>query len=178
MAIEAFINDFLAVCFSDELYYENFDKLNIMQKIEIMFSVIWEDTFDKSKLLCNYLHDLLKRRNSFVHSKSNKLDEGWVSKNPKEIPIIDLTDGTPFEEADIRTTLTEIIEWFQKSFNAIKAFYLLCQAIDNHDDNRHAVGLQLSCMASKEHFYIDQKVNDINKKIKEIENRINKLKRW
>ena len=178
MAIEAFINDYLAVCFSDELYYENFDKLNIMQKIEIMFSVIWEDNFDKSKSLYNYLHDLLKRRNSFVHSKSNKFDEEWVSKNPKEIPIIDLTDGTPFEEADIRTTLTEIIEWFQKSFNAIRAFYLLCQAVDDHDNNRHAVGLQLSCMASEGHFYIDQKVNDVNKKIMEIENRINKLKRW
>lgn len=70
MAIESFVNDYLAVCFSDELYYDNFDKLNIMQKIEIMFSVIWEDSFDKSKSLYNFLHDLLKLRNTFVHSKS------------------------------------------------------------------------------------------------------------
>ena len=45
-----------------------------------------------------------------------------------------------------------------------------------HDDNRHAVGLQLSCMTSKYDVYIDQKVDNINKKNKEIENRINKIK--
>lgn len=176
MAIEAFINDYLAVCFSDELYYENFDKLNIMQKIEIMFSVIWEENFDKSKSLYNYLHDLLKRRNSFVHSKSNKFTDEWILKNSKEIPIIDRTEGKTFEEAELTTTLNEIIEWLKNSFDSIKAFYLLCHAVDEHDDNRHAVGLQLSCMASKDHFYIDQKVDDANKKIKELENRINNLK--
>ena len=31
-----------------------------------------------SKSLYNYLHDLLKRRNSFVHSKSTKFDEELV----------------------------------------------------------------------------------------------------
>ena len=176
MAIEAFINDYLAVCFSDELYYKNFDKLNIMQKIEIMFSVIWEEDFDKSKSLYNYLHDLLKRRNSFVHSKSNKFTDEWILKNSKEIPIIDLTDGKPFENARIITLLKESIEWLEDSFNAVKAFYLLCQAVDKHDDNVHAVGLQLSCMAPKEHFYIEQKVDDANNTIKKIENRINILK--
>lgn len=176
MAIEAFINDYLAVCFSDELYYNNFDKLNILQKIEIMFSVIWEDDFDKSKSLYNYLHDLLKRRNSFVHSKSNKFTEKWFMKNSKEIPIIDRTDGKPFEEAELTTTLNEIIRWLKNSFDSIMAFYLLCHTVDEYDDNRHAVGLQLSCMASKDHFYIDQKVDDANKKIKELENRINNLK--
>lgn len=177
MAIEAFINDYLATCFSDELYYDNFDKLNILQKIEIMFSVIWEDAFDKSKSLYNYLHDLLKRRNSFVHSKSKKFTEKWLMKNSKEIPIMDRTNGKPFEAAELTITLNEIIGWLKKSLDSIKSFYLLCQAVDEHDDNRHAVGLQLSCMASEEHFYIDQKVDDVNKKIKEIENRINNLKK-
>lgn len=177
MAIEAFLNDYLAVCFSDDVYYDNFDKLNVMQKIEVMFSVIWEDYFDKSKSLYNYLHDLLKIRNSFVHSKSNKLDEGWLRKNSKEISVIDCTDGQSFEEAEIKKSLTEIIEWFQNSFNAIKAFYLLCQAVDEHDNNRNAIATQLSCMSSKEHFYINQKVEDVNKKIKVFESKINNLKK-
>ena len=159
------------------IYYDNFDKLNIMQKIEIMFSVIWEDNFDKSKSLYNFLHDLLKRRNSFVHSKSQKFDEKWLRKNPEEIPIIDLTDGKSYEEAKIITLLNEIIDWIQNSYDAIKAFFLLCKAVDEHDENRHAVGLQLSCMASKDSFLIDQKAEDAIKIINEMEVRINKLKK-
>ena len=177
MAMEAFVNDYLAVCFSDELYYDNFDKLNIMQKIEIMFSVIWEDNFDKSTPLYNYLHDLLKRRNSFVHSKSHKLDEKWLSKNAKNIPIIDLTDDKSYEEAETISTINENIECLQNSFDAIRAFFLLCKAVDEHDSNRYAVGLEFSCMTSKEHFSIEQKVEDANKKMNEIKTRIKKLKK-
>lgn len=177
MAIESFVNDYLAVCFSDELYYDNFDKLNIMQKIEIMFSVIWEDSFDKSKSLYNFLHDLLKLRNTFVHSKSQKFDEKWLSKNSREIPIIDRTDGKSYEEAEVISSLNEIMGWIQNSYNAIRAFFLLCKAVDEHDENRHAVGLQLSCMASEDHFYINQMSEDANKKMKELESRINKLKK-
>ena len=63
------------------------------------------------------------------------------------------------------------------SFYALILFFLLCKAVDEHDENRHAVGLQLSCMASEDHFYINQMSEDANKKMKELESRINKLKK-
>ncbi len=40
---------------------------------------------------------------------------------------------------------------------------------------RHAVGLQLSCMASKDRFFIDQKVEDVNQEIKKVERRIKNI---
>ena len=48
MTLEAFINDYLAVCLTDDFYYNNFDKLTIIQKIEILYSLIWEEEFNKS----------------------------------------------------------------------------------------------------------------------------------
>lgn len=39
MSLEAFIKDFLAVCLSDELYYYNFDKLNIIKKNSMIYYI-------------------------------------------------------------------------------------------------------------------------------------------
>ena len=80
MSLEAFMNDYLAVCLSDELYYENFDKLNIIQKITMIYSLVWEDSFDKSGELFSKIQTLLKNRNLFVHSKSHKIDKKNIGK--------------------------------------------------------------------------------------------------
>ncbi|MBS7309978.1 MAG: hypothetical protein KIG70_02190, partial [Treponema sp.] len=40
MTLEAFVNDYLAVCLSDDFFYSNLDKLNIKQKIEVIYNII------------------------------------------------------------------------------------------------------------------------------------------
>lgn len=61
MAMEALINDYLAVCLTDDIFYDNYDKLNVLQKITMVYSLIWEETFDKSGTFYNKLLALLKK---------------------------------------------------------------------------------------------------------------------
>lgn len=77
MTLEAFVNDYLAVCLSDDFFYSNLDKLNIKQKIEVIYNIIWEIEFDKSEKLYNCIHNLIKERNEFVHSKSENFNSEW-----------------------------------------------------------------------------------------------------
>ena len=74
MTLEAFVNNYLAVCLSDDFFYSNLDKLNIKQKIEVIYNIIWEIEFDKSEILYNCIHNLIKERNEFVHSTSENLN--------------------------------------------------------------------------------------------------------
>ena len=73
MTLEAFINDYLAVCLTDDFYYANFDKLTVIQKIEILYSIVWGDTFDKSSELYNRIQIycyLLSRASLLLRSLS------------------------------------------------------------------------------------------------------------
>ena len=174
MTLEAFINDYLAVCLTDDFYYTNFDKLTVIQKIETIYSIIWEDNFDKSSELYNRIQALLKERNLFVHSKSKELDEDLIRRDVVDVDEISTEELSIFL---LNSSLEQIISLLQEVFSAIKAIFLFCKAVDAHDNNRKAVVLTMSCMAKRESFHFNQELNDINKTMNKIDDSINNLKK-
>lgn len=174
MTLEAFINDYLAVCLTDDFYYANFDKLTIMQKIEILYSIVWKDTLDKSGELYNRIQDLLKERNLFVHSKSRELDDSIIKSASDDVDEITAEE---LRMQLLNSSLEQIILLLQESFSAIKAIFLFCKTVDVHDKNRKAVLLTMSCITKREILDPRQELNYINKSMNKIENLINKLKK-
>lgn len=174
MTLEAFINDYLAVCLTDDFYYANFDKLNVIQKIETLYSILWGDSFDKSSELYNRIQVLLKERNLLVHSKSKELDENLI-KSASDFE--DEITGQELEKQLLNSSLEQIILLLKDLFSAIKAIFLFCKAVDEHDKNRNAVVLTMSCITNGEIFDSKQKNNYINKEMNKIENSINQLKK-
>ena len=158
MSLEAFMNDYLAVCLSDELYYENFDKLNIIQKITMIYSLVWEDSFDKSGELFSKIQTLLKNRNLFVHSKSHKIDKKILEKYVEDIEI----NENELEKQLLKSSRNKIISFLQESFFAIQTIFLFCKAVDAHDSNRKAVVLSMSCITEHEPMYYNQQLEKIN----------------
>ncbi len=174
MTLEAFINDYLAVCLSDNFYYTTFDKLTVIQKIETIYSIVWEDTFDKSSELYNRIQALLKQRNLFVHSKSKELDDDLIRSASEDFDEISADE---FRKHLLNSSLEQICLLLQESFSAIQAIYLFCKAVDAHDKNRKAVILTMSCITEREIFDYSQKLNYINKSMNQIESSIKKLKK-
>lgn len=176
MALETFINDYLAVCLTDDFYYQNLDRLNLLQKIEITFSLIWSDPIDKSKKLYKYLKDIIKERNHFVHTKSQQFDFKKLEEtnNFTSLSDIDLEDEA---SQYISSLQEELIAFLQDSFYSLKGLYLFFKTVDEHDNNRHAVTNTMSCMIGNDFFYDEQIASAIEENFKDIEIRINNIKK-
>ncbi len=177
MTVEAFVNDYLAVCLQDDFYYENFDKLTVLQKVEIMFSIVWGEKLDKSQRLYSLLKKLIKQRNDFVHTKSKKVTEELFHQNENLIPAVYYHDENDYEHALITSDKKDIIYYMKEFFSAINAIYLFCQIVDTHDKNRYAVGNIMDCMSKENSFYMEQKVKDVINQMKEIEMKLKELKK-
>lgn len=176
MTIETFVNDYLAVCLTDDFYYSNLDKLNILQKIEILFSLVWKEPIDKSKALYKNLKDIIKERNQFVHTKSHNFD---FTKYIETEEIKTLTYTAPDDyELQLRLRLQkDILDFLQEAFISIKTIHLFLKTIDKHDANRHAIISTMSCMKEEYALIGNQIVIAIEKQIGDIEKRINDLKK-
>lgn len=132
------------------------------------------DSFDKSSELYNRIQVLLKERNLLVHSKSKELDENLI-KSASDFE--DEITGQELEKQLLNSSLEQIILLLKDSFSAIKVIFLFCKAVDEHDKNRNAVVLTMSCITNGEIFDSKQKNNYINKEMNKIENSINQLKK-
>lgn len=176
MTIETVVNDYLAVCLTDDFYYSNLDKLNILQKIEILFSLIWKEPIDKSKALYKNLKDIIKKRNQFVHTKSRNFDFTKYIEN-QEIKTLTYTDLNDYEFQLILHLQEDILDFLQESFISIKTIYLFLKTFDEHDSNRHAIISTMSCMVNDYTLIGNQIVIAIEKQIQDLEKRINDLKK-
>ena len=75
MALESFFNDYAAWRLGDDLYYNTFDRLGVLEKFELIISVILKKDLDKSKSYYYRLKELIKHRNELVHNKSYSYNE-------------------------------------------------------------------------------------------------------
>lgn len=91
MAIESFFNDYAAACLGDNEFYDNFDKLDIIGKFQLITKFILKKTLDKSCEPYNSLKSLIKLRNSYIHNKSEKykpLNQKYnIEEEPDDIPL-------------------------------------------------------------------------------------------
>lgn len=169
MALEAFVNNYLAVCLTDEFFYSNLDKLNIKQKIEVIYNIIWEIEFNKSEKLYNCIHNLIKERNEFVHSKSKNFNSEWLEKNKKDIPVVVRTSADNDEQDYIQHYLKECKQKFIESYNAINTMYLFCKVVDSNDENCHATVDIMSHVATTEIRYQEIIKSEIDMEMSRLE---------
>lgn len=73
MAIESYFNDYAAACLGDKAFYDEFDKLSVIGKFQLIVNLIWQKDFDKSQSYYSSLKTLVKDRNDLVHNKSTAM---------------------------------------------------------------------------------------------------------
>ena len=130
MAIEAFLNDYAATYLGDNTFYGNYDNLNTLSKFHFIATFVLQAEFDKSKSYYGLLKDLTKRRNAFVHNKSQEID---LPDSDKDIP-----NGVEFEYPARRDT--EYKQQLRETFNALKAIRELAIYFDKNDKGFNAIG--------------------------------------
>lgn len=175
MTLESFINNYLAVCLDDDFFYNNLDKLNLKQKIEVIFNIIWEKKFDKSQKFYNSFHNLIKERNNFVHSKSEKLNTQWFEKHKIELTSFQNSEKDTFVDDYLSQALNEIELFFSKSFEAIRTIHSFYETVDKHDDKCYAVATLMGSMSKNEIHNIQTLPTEIKKELNKIEKKIKEM---
>lgn len=130
MALEAFFNDYAACRFGDKFFYDNFEGLRPIGKLQLISKFFFEREVDKGKLLYQRLDKLFKLRNSYVHNKSRTVSGVGMT----EVEIKKMEEIDP----DISWILPEEKEFVKKvaddARNAISAIYETAKYFEEHDE--------------------------------------------
>lgn len=135
MSLESFFNDYASACLGDEEFYSNFDKLDVKSKFILIAKFILKAEVDKSKSYYSHLVSLIKKRNSFVHNKSYKVDNKGYSGI-----IRDEKDDVEYDEYYLsKEKITAIKDELTDGLNALKAIRDIAYYFDEHDTNAFAL---------------------------------------
>lgn len=141
MAIEAFVNNYGAACLGDDFFYDNFDRLSIISKLQLISKFLFKEEFDKSKEYYYCLKSTFSERDKFIHSKTVAAHDYLIKKG--------YTVHTDIEDAiecSKRLTVEEpvldkedIKEDLKLSHTAINAMKKIAEYFDENDGNVHAM---------------------------------------
>lgn len=136
MTIEAFFNDYAAACLGDDEFYDNFDKLSIISKFQLIVKFILKIDVDKSQAYYCYLNELVKNRNNIIHTKSIKCSfQGYTKEEIEKFDESDYWDDFLLDDKLTSEEKKEIENNFQRVVNAIKAVREIARFFDLHDEN-------------------------------------------
>lgn len=132
-AVEAFLNDYAAACIGDEGFYDNFDKLTVLSKLQLISQFIIGTTVDKAGSLYGHLKALERCRNDLIHSKSS---DAWkivadTHDERQEIPM-------PEELGDCDTH-TDLKRRLSVARDGIKTLKELSVYFDQNDESAYAM---------------------------------------
>ena len=135
MCLESFFNDYASACLGDEEFYSNFDKLDVKSKFILIAKFILNAEVDKSQSYYSHLTSLIKRRNSFVHNKSYKVEINGCSGI-----IHGENDDVDYDKRYLsKEEITAIKDELTYGLNALKAIRDIAYYFDEHDTNALAL---------------------------------------
>ena len=137
MSIEAYLNDYAASCMGDSEFYNNFDKLSIIAKLELITKFILQVPIEKSRETYRNVKALVKDRNAFVHSKSSRCTYQGSSKEDIQIQN-EYWEENALEEEEPPIDLATINDSVKKAENALKAIHGIAVHFNGNDPNAHA----------------------------------------
>lgn len=146
MAIESFLNDYAAACLGDNEFYDNFDRLSVLSKFQLIAKFIIQTPVDKGQAYYSLLKSLFSNRDRFVHNKSRRMKfQGYPEELMEEIEQEWLSEeGPTFDLEDIRKDM-------RMGLDALKAMRELARFFDERDDN---VSAQFHFFGSAVEFFV------------------------
>ncbi len=136
MCIEAFFNDYIAVCIGDTDYYDNFVSLNPISKLKLICKFIFKIDMDKKQLYYSYTKNLFKDRNDYVHSKSFELPKEFIKSSPDEEEEITYEDEY---DSLLQSEKHDYNLMVKKAEESLKAIKEIAELFDKNDNNIKAV---------------------------------------
>ena len=131
MAIEAFINDYIASRIGDAEFYDNYDKLSIESKFNFAIKLIMRADINKGAEYYYLFKKLFKSRNDFVHSKSKDFNIDDTKKYSENSDEVDM-------EGIVSVNLESLKNKYYIGRDAIKAILEIANFFEENDDDCYA----------------------------------------
>ncbi|MBR2405652.1 MAG: hypothetical protein IKB04_01185 [Clostridia bacterium] len=136
MSIESYLNNYAAACLGDSEFYDNFDKLSVIGKLELISKFILHAPLDKSCETYRCLKALLKERNFFIHNKSSRSEYQGSTKEEIEEKNKHIEECALYEEPEV--DWIAIKEYLKEAENALKAVHGIATHFDKYDKSAYA----------------------------------------
>ncbi|MDE6200821.1 MAG: hypothetical protein K2M47_02920 [Clostridiales bacterium] len=133
MAIESYLNDYAAKNLGDEEFYDNFDKLSLLSKFQLISKFILRTDVDKSQSYYGNLKTAEKMRNEFVHNKSRDLSK-WLNGTGFFVDN-DLDESEFDEEYELNKLIHGFNDNLKKAKTAIESMRDIAYFFENNDKN-------------------------------------------
>ncbi len=134
MALESYFNDYAAACLGDNEFYDEFDKLSVIGKLQLIVKFILKKAFDKSKAYYSSLKTLVKDRNELVHNKSTEIKPEMLRRDEE-------CENRPITEAEEKQYLESGFLMVEESFKAskeyVKALVFIAKLFDEYDQRSY-----------------------------------------
>lgn len=135
MALESFFNDYAAACLGDDEFYDEFDKLSVLGKFQMIVQFIFHKVFDKSKAYYSQLKELVRERNNLVHNKSRYVKPEVLEMNTKYCEECSERDFDA--EEYYKEELSYINQSLKESKRYIKAMVSVAGVFNDYDVKFH-----------------------------------------
>ncbi len=141
MCMESFLNNYAATCLGDDEFYNNFDKLSVISKLQLIAKFILKAPIDKSRSYYSRLKALTRQRDAFVHNKSKT--------TPRlEAPATEIDTEPSCPEDDVEkmslARVREMKEDLHTALEALKAIRDVALFFDQYDKNAHALSFLIN----------------------------------
>lgn len=165
-SIESFVNDYAARYLNDKVYYENFDGLPILSKLQLISLLFFEKEFDKSSDLYALIKVCFRNRNELVHNKSHDGSHYGMSEEQYQAYLQKDETQEIDEDNFISDLWKDIQEDLQKAYLSLKAIVSLINYVDNHDEHAYAKSMLFGCSKiTCPHDECSQKMCEITKEL-------------
>ena len=138
MTLEAYLNDLAAHTLGDKLFYENFDMLRPLGKMQLIANFVLDVSIDKSGRLFYLVSELFKNRNELVHNKSKQFTgRGMTEEECREYEeFLDTEKGKEYLQESYKVDLSEIKEWIHDAKQALYALKEVGNCVNENSDGK------------------------------------------
>ena len=173
MCLESFFNNYLAACLGDELYHDNFESLNEIQKLELICSFIFGSPLDKSQAIYCYLNETKKLRNDLVHNKSVSFNfKKHIADAPMTVKPLSMENPDEQLQEMFDRLLVEYTKDIKAAHKAIKLIGMIAYCFDENDPNVHAKSQLFMFSSAVNKLAVDSESSEMKKLVSGLFSRI------
>ena len=139
-AVEGYLNTYAAACLGDDMFYDNFEKLSVLSKLQLITALLYHESIDKGGELHYLIKNLFSSRDSHAHSKNMSIS-GKYGVSEKAIEEYEKLFSEHWKE-ELDDTIKSIKSRYQDEIKgaelSVKAIAAVACFIDAHDTTAFA----------------------------------------
>lgn len=136
-AIESYLNTYAAACLGDSIFYDNYERLSVISKIQLISAILYQEHIEKGSELYYLLKHTFSARDQHAHNKSRHLDGNtW----DEVLAAMDYSRNHIEEEYEnvLSSERERLTKEVNDAFLGIKTMVAVACYIDSHDSTANA----------------------------------------